>query len=83
MPLKFNELIAAAYDRAADCKRRADVATNPTVKNEFLYLEESWTVLARSYEFVENSARLLSSSLQPANRDNANDPASRPQGPEA
>jgi len=63
---KFNELIVAAYDHAADCKRRADVATDPTVKNEFLHLEESWMVLARGYEFIENSVRLFLSSLQPA-----------------
>ena len=80
---KFNELIVAAYDHAADCKRRADVATDPTVKNEFLHLAERWMVLARSYEFIENSARFLLSSLQPAKRDSANDAASSPQGPEA
>jgi hypothetical protein len=50
---KLNQHIAAAQERIADCKRRADVTADPAIREEFLHLEESWTVLVHGYEFVE------------------------------
>jgi hypothetical protein len=75
MLLRLSEHIAAALDRAGDCKRRAEAATDPAIKAEFLYLEESWTLLARSYQFAEASERFLESAHNHSNRDVANDPA--------
>jgi hypothetical protein len=38
------------YRRAADARRIADVATDPSTKADFLEIEKRWLSLARSYE---------------------------------
>jgi hypothetical protein len=83
MLLRSSEHIAAALERAGACKRRGEAATDPEIKAEFLYLEESWTLLARSYEFAEASERFMLTAHNHPNRDVANDPASPDQGQRA
>jgi hypothetical protein len=56
---KLGAQIAACYERAADCGRRAGGTTDPKGKEELLSLETSWTHLARSYESVESLERFL------------------------
>ena len=51
--------IAACYERAADCRRRADRALDPAMQTDFLDLERGWRHLAASYEFVESLERFL------------------------
>jgi len=46
--------IVECYDRAADCKRRAEQTIGTVRKTELLDFERTWTHLARSYEFVES-----------------------------
>ena len=43
--------VRECYRRAEACRRRADAATDPREKAEFLTMEERWLYLARSYEF--------------------------------
>jgi hypothetical protein len=45
------------YRRAAEARRIADVATDPSTKADFLEIEQRWLFLARSYE----QARMLRS----------------------
>jgi hypothetical protein len=40
-------------ERAANARRRADEATDPARKAEYLRLESNWIRLARSYEFAK------------------------------
>jgi hypothetical protein len=40
-------------DRAANARRRAEEATDPARKAEYLRLESNWIRLARSYEFAK------------------------------
>jgi hypothetical protein len=49
-------------ERAANARRRADEATDPARKAEYLRLESNWIRLARSYEFAK---RLKSSWHKP------------------
>jgi hypothetical protein len=65
---KLNEHIAACYDRAADCRRRAGQATDAATKSELLDLERSWTRLAQGYEFVETLERFLLSARNDPSR---------------
>jgi hypothetical protein len=56
---KLGTHIAACYERAANCSRRADATTDPEGKAGLLELARSWTHLARSYECVESLERFL------------------------
>src|SRR5437879_2419062 len=49
-------------DRAANARSRAEEATDPARKAEYLRLESNWIQLARSYEFAK---RLKSSWQKP------------------
>jgi len=62
---KLAQRIVASYDRAADCRRRAEQAADPVVSAEFRDLEKSWAHLARSYEFVESLERFLLTGAKP------------------
>jgi hypothetical protein len=61
---KLDHHIAACLERAADCRRRAEEATDPAMKAELLDMESGWTHLARSYEFVGSLERFLLSAQQ-------------------
>jgi hypothetical protein len=45
--------IRECYRRADDCRRRAEEATDPATKRDFLEMEKRWLSLARSYDFAE------------------------------
>jgi hypothetical protein len=49
--------IRECYQHAEDCRRRADEATDPVTKRDFLETEKRWLSLARSYEFAERLSR--------------------------
>lgn len=51
---KLSEQLQTCHERAADAKRRADEATDPALKADFLELENHWLFLARSYTFTES-----------------------------
>ncbi|SRR5258708_213707 len=55
----ISQHISECYDRAADCKRRAEQTTDSARKTELLDFERSWTRLAHSYEFGESLERFL------------------------
>jgi hypothetical protein len=59
---KFEDNFKKCLDRAANAKSRAEEATNPARKAEYLRLESNWIRLARSYEFAK---RLKSFWLRP------------------
>jgi hypothetical protein len=65
---KLSQHIAACYERAGNCKQRAEEAAVSAMKTELLDLESSWTHLARSYEFVESVERFLLSARNDPNR---------------
>ena len=50
---KISENAAEAYRRAEACARKAEAATDPKVRLDFLEMERRWLILARSYEFVD------------------------------
>ena len=51
---KLSEQLQTCHERAADAKRRADEATDPALKTNFLEMENHWLFLARSYTFTES-----------------------------
>jgi PAS domain S-box-containing protein len=53
MHRKPSEQMQACLDRALDAKRKAEGATTPALKAEFLEMEKHWGALAQSYEFTE------------------------------
>jgi hypothetical protein len=71
---KLAHHIAQCFDRAADCKRRAERTTDSAMKTEFVDLETSWTHLALSYEFVESLERFLLSARNHPNREAHHEP---------
>jgi hypothetical protein len=50
---KLSNEISECHRHAKDCRRKANEATVPTAKQEFLNMERRWLFLARSYEFTE------------------------------
>jgi hypothetical protein len=50
---KVSDEIANCYRRAAECREKADAATNVDTKRDYSALEHSWLFLARSYELSE------------------------------
>ena len=70
MLLKLTRHISGCYERAAECKCRAEQATDPERKADFLTLESSWIHLARSYETVESLERFLLSAYSYTEREN-------------
>src|SRR5215475_3906203 len=59
---KIEDNFKKCLDRAANARRRAEEATDPARKAEYLRLESNWIRLARSYEFAK---RLKSSWYKP------------------
>jgi PAS domain-containing protein len=46
----LSEQIQSCYERAAEAKQRAEEMTDPEAKANLLNLEQSWLLLARSYQ---------------------------------
>lgn len=53
MLLKLAEKVADCHRRARDARQRADAATDPVLKQDYLNLERRWMMLAESYQFTE------------------------------
>jgi hypothetical protein len=53
MQNNLSEQIRDCYRHAQDCARKATEQTDPSLKQDFLELEESWLFLARSFNFNE------------------------------
>jgi hypothetical protein len=49
--------IRECYQRAGDCRRRAEETTDPATKRDFLEMEKRWLSLARSYDFADQISR--------------------------
>jgi hypothetical protein len=79
---KLSQHIGECYERAADCKRRAEQSIDAARKAELLDLESTWTHLARSYEFVESLETFLLSARNHPTRERQHDPTSSSQGRE-
>ena len=73
---KLSQHISECYDRAADCRQRAEHTTESARKTELLDFERTWTHLARSYEFVESLERFLLAARNHPNREPQHDPTS-------
>ncbi len=50
---KVGEEIAECHRHAAECREKAERATDPEMKSDLLALERSWLFLASSYELSE------------------------------
>jgi hypothetical protein len=50
---KVKEEIADCHRHAAECREKAEQATDPEMKRDLLALERSWLFLASSYELSE------------------------------
>ena len=50
---KVKDEIAECHRHAADCRDKAEQATDPDMKGDLLALERSWLFLASSYELSE------------------------------
>jgi len=56
---KLSENIAECLAHAAKAERRADEATDSTIKREAADMADRWRRLAESYQFVERVNRFL------------------------
>ncbi len=63
---KLSEEISDCLARGAEARRRAEEATNPRSKTEFLMQARKWNRLARSYEFAESLDRFIHGSSEAA-----------------
>jgi hypothetical protein len=63
---KIDDNFNKCLERAANARSRAEGATDPARKAEYLHLESNWIRLARSYEFAK---RLKSSWHKPVSAD--------------
>jgi hypothetical protein len=77
---KLSQQIAECYERAADCKRRAEKTIDTARNTELLDFERTWTHLARSYEFVESLETFLLNARNHPTREPQHDPTSSSQG---
>jgi len=59
MLLKLSDRISECLDRAADARDRANAATDPSIKSDFLSMELHWLRLVESYRFVEQADQFL------------------------
>ena len=57
MLTKLSEEIAECYRRAQEARQKAEEASDPSIKRDFLGLERRWMFLAHSYEFTERLSR--------------------------
>jgi hypothetical protein len=61
---KLTEKQAQCLDRAARCRARADAASDPEAKQDFLEMAHNWEVLARSYGFNERLKDFITNRLR-------------------
>lgn len=53
-----SDRVSECYRRAAECRERAERASNPTLEAMFYKLEAQWLELARSCELDESAYRM-------------------------
>lgn len=53
---KVSEEISFCYQRAIECRAKANDSTNDAARREYLAMEYRWILLAKSYEFSERVA---------------------------
>lgn len=53
----LSEKIRECYRHAEDCERRAQLQTDPGLRQDFLNTAAHWLKLAQSYEFAERLQR--------------------------
>jgi hypothetical protein len=58
---KLTEKQAECLEAAARCRARADAASDPRAKQDFLEVAHHWEVLARSYGFTEQLKDFIAS----------------------
>jgi hypothetical protein len=58
---KLTEKQAECLEAAARCRARADAASDPTTKQDFLEMAQHWELLARSYGFTEQLVAFIAS----------------------
>jgi PAS domain S-box-containing protein len=56
---KLSEQVRKWHECAAEAKQKAEAATDPTTKAEFLDIERHWLTLASSYAFAESLSEKL------------------------
>jgi hypothetical protein len=62
---RLEEEIRHCYERAANCRQRADITADPQLKADLLMMELSWIRLAKSFEFSQSLERFLSDGGKP------------------
>jgi hypothetical protein len=58
---KLTEKQAECLEAAARCRARADAASDPEAKRDFLEMAEHWEMLAKSYGFTERLMDFIAS----------------------
>jgi len=53
------EHIGACRNRSTEARQRANEATDPSMKADFLQMEQRWLQLAQTYEFVQGVEAFL------------------------
>ena len=53
---RLSDEIVECHRQAAECREKAEQATDPEMKRDLLALERSWLFLASSYELSERSS---------------------------
>jgi hypothetical protein len=51
--------VSECLQRAADCELKAESATDPQAKRNFLFLATQWRRLAESHEYLEQTGDFL------------------------
>jgi hypothetical protein len=54
MLINLTPEISECYLRAEECRRWAEGAANPSMRDDYLAMERRWLSLARNYEFIEH-----------------------------
>lgn len=53
MPKSLSNQIRECYLRAEECRYRAETASPPSIRDDYVAMERRWLSLARGYEFAE------------------------------
>jgi hypothetical protein len=53
MSQNLNREISECYLHAGECRRWAETAATPSIRDDYLVMERRWLSLARNYGFIE------------------------------
>jgi hypothetical protein len=56
MLVKLSQRVADCLQRAAECRKRAESASDPDFRRSFLAIERRWIALANSFDFEDRLA---------------------------